>query len=205
MSEILLESRRRCCICFGLNRNTSIRQGQIAHIDGNRNNNSKDNLAFLCFDHHDQLDSKTSQSKNFTSVEVKRFREELHSAITEAFSKPITFGEVEAVVGTSIEGHYLRTYGNDSAELKITLMQNGNYHVSGIALHGTDREYGPNIGELDFITAFENGLKFKDSNHRPPYQVSIKIENGSLVVEEENEFGYFGVGARFGGTYERAT
>jgi hypothetical protein len=58
-AKVLLQARRRCCICFGLNRNTSIRQGQIAHLDGNASNNAEDNLAFLCFDHHDQYDSSS--------------------------------------------------------------------------------------------------------------------------------------------------
>jgi Holliday junction resolvase-like predicted endonuclease len=74
---ILVESRRRCCICFGLNRDLKVKSGQIAHLDKDNTNSSYDNLAFLYFDHHDQYDSKTSQSKNFTIKEVKRYREEL--------------------------------------------------------------------------------------------------------------------------------
>jgi hypothetical protein len=38
-------------------------------------------LAFLCFEHHDQFDSSTSQSKNFTLQEVKRYREELYEKV----------------------------------------------------------------------------------------------------------------------------
>ena len=80
-ADVLLKSRRRCCICFGLNRDTSIKQGQIAHLDHNPNNNKEDNLAFLCFDHHDQYDSKTRQSKNLTKLEVLYFKDELISTI----------------------------------------------------------------------------------------------------------------------------
>lgn len=76
-ADILVESRRRCCICYGLNSDLNIKFGQIAHLDKNNSNNSYDNLAFLCFDHHNQYDSKSSQSKNFTIKEVKRYREEL--------------------------------------------------------------------------------------------------------------------------------
>lgn len=76
-ADILVESRRRCCICYGLNRDLSIKKGQIAHLDKNNANNNYDNLAFLCFEHHDQYDSRTSQSKNFTIEEIKRYREEL--------------------------------------------------------------------------------------------------------------------------------
>lgn len=79
--EVLVTSRRRCCICYGLNRDISIKKGQIAHLDGDNNNNKFDNLAFLCFDHHDEYDGKTSQSKNFTIKEVKEYRAELYKNV----------------------------------------------------------------------------------------------------------------------------
>ena len=76
-THVLTSCRRRCCVCYGLNRDASGKQGQIAHLDRNPENNHNDNLAFLCFDHHDQYDSRTSQSKNLTANEVKHYREEL--------------------------------------------------------------------------------------------------------------------------------
>lgn len=78
-TDVLTQSRRRCCICFGLHRDESVKKGQIAHLDGDRNNNSLDNLAFLCFDHHDELDGKTSQSKGFILSEVRSYRNELYA------------------------------------------------------------------------------------------------------------------------------
>jgi hypothetical protein len=77
-AEVLVQSRRRCCVCFGLHRDEGVKKGQIAHLDGDRTNNKPQNLAFLCFDHHDELDSKTSQSKGLTGREVAEYREELH-------------------------------------------------------------------------------------------------------------------------------
>ena len=77
-TDVMTRSRRRCCICFGLSRDVGVKRGQIAHLDGDRSNSAAENLAFLCFDHHDQYDSRTSQSKNFTISEVKKYREELH-------------------------------------------------------------------------------------------------------------------------------
>jgi hypothetical protein len=67
-AEVLVKSRRRCCVCYGLKRDADIKQGQIAHLDQDPANNNESNLAFLCFDHHDQFDSKTSQSKNLTAI-----------------------------------------------------------------------------------------------------------------------------------------
>lgn len=77
-TQILVESRRRCCICFGLHRDEEIKKGQIAHLDGDRTNDSPGNLVFLCLAHHDEYDSRTSQSKNFTKDEVIHYRKELY-------------------------------------------------------------------------------------------------------------------------------
>jgi hypothetical protein len=76
-AEVLVQSRRRCSVCFGLNRDDSVKKGQIAHLDGNRDNNDIANLVFLCFDHHDEYDSSTSQSKGLARAEIERYREEL--------------------------------------------------------------------------------------------------------------------------------
>lgn len=77
-TAIVTKSRRRCAICFGLHGDRSKKRGQIAHLDRNRTNNVEDNLAFLCLDHHDEYDSKTSQSKGLTEQEVKVYRGQLY-------------------------------------------------------------------------------------------------------------------------------
>lgn len=87
--EILVLSRRRCAICFGLNNDKNIKRGQIAHLDRNRKNNRLDNLAFLCFDHHDEYDTITSQSKSLQINEVKTYRQELYQ-----YLKQVGFGRV---------------------------------------------------------------------------------------------------------------
>lgn len=69
-TDVLVQSRRRCCVCYALTRDTTIKRGQIAHIDKNASNNLPDNLAFLCLEHHDLYDTSTSQSKNLTAREV---------------------------------------------------------------------------------------------------------------------------------------
>jgi hypothetical protein len=76
-AEVLAQCRRRCCLCYGLNRDLKTKKGQIAHLDGDRNNNRIENLVFLCLEHHDEYDSRTSQSKGFLQPEIERFREEL--------------------------------------------------------------------------------------------------------------------------------
>ncbi len=77
-TEVFILSRRRCCVCYGLNRDDTAKKEQIAHPDEDPTNDVLDNLAFLCFNHHDDLDSKPSQSKGLTANEVKRYRQELY-------------------------------------------------------------------------------------------------------------------------------
>jgi len=71
-------------LCAGLHDDFGIKKGQIAHIDGNSSNSDSDNLVYLCLDHHDELDSKTSQSKGLTFEELKEYRRRLY----EHYSSP---------------------------------------------------------------------------------------------------------------------
>jgi len=66
-TKVLLKSKRRCCLCFGLNNDDAEKQGQIAHIDGNRSNSKEDNLAFLCMRHHALKGTKTRQHKGLST------------------------------------------------------------------------------------------------------------------------------------------
>ncbi len=80
-TDILVSSRRRCAICFGLHKNDNVKSGQIAHIDRDCNNNSFSNLVFLCLEHHDAYDSRNSQTKGYTPAELKHYRDELYDSI----------------------------------------------------------------------------------------------------------------------------
>jgi hypothetical protein len=65
-----------------LRKDTREKKGQIAHLDHNCANNNIGNLAWLCLEHHDQYDSRTSQSKGLTQQEVKKYRTQLHKAVS---------------------------------------------------------------------------------------------------------------------------
>jgi hypothetical protein len=76
---VLVKSRRRCCLCFWLEGIDEVQRGQIAHLDNDAANNKLDNLCFLCNkEHHDDYDTKRSQSKGLTKSEVKQYRRELY-------------------------------------------------------------------------------------------------------------------------------
>ncbi|WP_155644451.1 HNH endonuclease [Burkholderia anthina] len=208
-AHVLTRSRRRCCICYGLNRDTSIKQGQIAHIDQDSANAAEDNLVFLCMPCHDKYDSITRQSKNFTAAEIRHFRDELDQALTSAFSQPVAFGEVLSQPRQSSANHYIRIGGGvSSAELTIHTLPNGDVRVVGEALWGTNREYGPNIGTLDFLATPDGGVvRYEDHllEKERPYRAVLRFVENGLVFEEEGFNGYFGMNVTFAGTYARAT
>ncbi|WP_166240906.1 hypothetical protein [Paenibacillus turpanensis] len=89
-TDVLIKSKRRCCLCFGIQNDLDEKNGQIAHIDKNRDNNNFDNLAFLCFNHHDKYDAVTSQSKNYTKNEVKRYRDDLYGYYEKLYDNDIS-------------------------------------------------------------------------------------------------------------------
>lgn len=77
-TELLVRSRRWCALCFGLSFLRGPRKGQIAHVDRDSSNSEFGNLCWLCFEHHDEYDSQTSQSKRFTPAELRRHRDDLY-------------------------------------------------------------------------------------------------------------------------------
>jgi hypothetical protein len=76
-AQVLTNCARRCCLCFHLKRDFSEKEGQIAHLDHDKTNGAEDNLAFLCLPHHSLYDSRTSQHKNYTILEVKAARKKV--------------------------------------------------------------------------------------------------------------------------------
>jgi hypothetical protein len=98
-TAVLIKSRRRCPLCVGIAGDTSVKEGQIAHLDQNPANYSEDNLAFMCMPHHSIYDSTTSQHKNFTIHEVKLHRNRLYETFAEGI--PTTPAQKEPQNGSS--------------------------------------------------------------------------------------------------------
>lgn len=77
-ADVVIKSKRRCALCVFLDGNNSERLGQIAHLNGNNSDNRFENLVWLCLEHHDKFDSTTSQTKNYTQIEIKSYRDMLY-------------------------------------------------------------------------------------------------------------------------------
>src|SRR2546423_4966331 len=80
-TQVLIKSRRRCALCFGLRGDLREKNGQLAHVDRNPANSAADNLCYVCLEHHDQYDSSRSQSKGYTPGELRHHREALYADI----------------------------------------------------------------------------------------------------------------------------
>ncbi len=77
--EVMVASRRRCCLCVFLDELTDVRKGQIAHLNQNPRDSNFENLVYLCLEHHDEFDSRTSQSKSLMPEEVREYRDRLYA------------------------------------------------------------------------------------------------------------------------------
>lgn len=211
-TAVLVQSRRRCAICFGLDRDARLKSGQVAHLDKNSTNNAEENLAFLCLDHHDEYDSLSSQRKNFTIGEVKRFRDELYLTVNKAFAQQVHFGEIKVPPSDPYAGDYTRIDGGEnSAELKLTplpdsLEGDAQYYVSGLAIWGASRPHGPNFGTVEFVGQMNDERRIVHRRVRGGEEVITELSfigNGVLKVREENWVGEYGMNVTFEGTYQR--
>jgi len=78
-AQVAERARRRCAMCFALDNNPLQRDGQIAHIDHNADNNDPENLIWLCLRHHNDYDTRQSQGKSYTPCELKKYQSLLDS------------------------------------------------------------------------------------------------------------------------------
>jgi len=78
-TRVLLAARRRCCLCYFLHHRDEVRKGQIAHLNQNPADSRFSNLVWLCLEHHDEYDSRTSQAKGITQGEVVAYRNRLYA------------------------------------------------------------------------------------------------------------------------------
>ena len=85
-ARLLAESRRRCAICFGIHGDLEPKKGQIAHLDRDSSNPAEENLMFLCLVHHDEYDTKTSQSKGLIRAEVVKYYDEMLAELERRWS-----------------------------------------------------------------------------------------------------------------------
>jgi hypothetical protein len=106
VERLLVACRRRCCLCYFIGGDRSVRKGQIAHLNKRADDDRIENLVYLCFDHHDEFDSMTSQSKGLTEGEVRTWRDRLVAELetTPEPSNAVTT-QIATEVATSGDAH----------------------------------------------------------------------------------------------------
>jgi hypothetical protein len=77
--DVVVAARRQCCLCVFLFSRTEPRRGQIAHLNHDPGDSRFENLVYLCLEHHDEYDSRTSQSKGLLLDEVREYRDRLYA------------------------------------------------------------------------------------------------------------------------------
>jgi hypothetical protein len=125
LTEVLLRSRRRCCLCFGLNEDFDEKKGQVAHLDKDRNNNSPENLAFLCLEHHDAYDSRTSQSKGMTLGEIRAYSESLYAHFQLVVSRRLSISPSASYTREEFEEAIVFHTGTHRSQAVVELVRNG--------------------------------------------------------------------------------
>lgn len=203
-STLLLRCRRRCAICYGIDRDSTTKRGQIAHLDRNPSNNALDNLAFLCLVHHDEYDSKPSQSKRLTITEVKVYRAELEEALAASLAAPLMLSGSTKPASTANANDWTGVYRarspNAEAEIEVISNDGITYLIKGTAFYGTSNPLGPNIGELEGEGLTDNGSLVVSMG---AYSLRLTPAPEGVVGEEHAVEGIFGMGASFGMTYRK--
>lgn len=195
--KVIVDSRRRCCICFGLYRDFALKAGQVGHLDHDNTNNVVSNLAFLCFEHHDEYDSTTSQRKNYTLREAKTYRKELHDAVKLDLTK---VQDKES----PIVGSYLRLNDDGiSAQLLVSQLLDGRFHICGVAVAGKHCRHA----ELEFVgTLNHSEIEYveTEAKRRTPYVARfIFHRQGLSIAESEKKSSTFGAFIGFDGKYKK--
>ena len=145
--NLLVQTRRRCCLCVYLENDSNRKRVQIAHIDRDRSNSSESNLAPLCLDHHDEYDSRTSQSKGISPKEVIAYKELL---ISEIANGKYDFGPEPLApqsVNTNIENDAY-AYGLLFADVSRVI---ATHDPVGFIIPGHEDEYDLEIDDVIFV------------------------------------------------------
>lgn len=129
--ELLVSSARRCCLCFGVDHDYIEKIGQIAHLDGEPSNTKSGNLAWLCLEHHDKYDGKTSQSKNYTIAEIKRYRDDLYKEVAARRAEASATTDIndELVPESQLKDDIRALLGNINPRI-LKLLDEGNESIS---------------------------------------------------------------------------
>ncbi len=102
--QVLVATRRRCCLCYFLDGIKHQRKGQLSHIGQDPSRSTFDDAVWLCLEHHDQYDSSTSQSKGLRQGEVRDYRDKLYEELEATGVEPASLTSPDAVKSVGQSG-----------------------------------------------------------------------------------------------------
>ncbi len=136
-ANVLIKSRRRCCLCFYWELDDSQKDGQLAHIDRDSSNSAEENLVYLCFRHHNKYDAKGRIGKNLTAKELRYTRDQLYAAMaalpTPHVSVTIEINREFDAYSQEDQAHLLETVKhalNRQSDLHILTKRRGSVRLS---------------------------------------------------------------------------
>ena len=100
-SAVLMASRRRCALCFGIDGDTTEKDGQIAHVQDPADS-SLENAAWLCSRHHARYDAKSRQTKGYTPAELREYRTQLVQYVSQPTAWPDLAAHVKTPRGPGV-------------------------------------------------------------------------------------------------------
>ena len=103
-TQVAVASRRRCCLCYYIGGIKDERKGQLSHIGKDPSRSTFDDAVWLCLEHHDEYDGKTSQSKGLMEKEVRHYRDELYAELEESGVQPASSPAVDSVKSVGQSG-----------------------------------------------------------------------------------------------------
>lgn len=87
-ASILFMSDRTCCVC-----NERGKTLQIHHIDDNPSNNSFENLAVLCVEHHNETLLQGGFGRKLDAAQVRMYRDDWHNRVQARRDKLVNLNE----------------------------------------------------------------------------------------------------------------
>jgi hypothetical protein len=173
----MVRARRRCCICFHLDSDLSVKELQIAHLDRDRTNNTPQNLVGLCLPHHDAYDSRRRQTRNFTAGEVRIYRDALDAILakrheTLEMNSTIAAGSARlssaSILGRVVDAHDRAAAGMERSErangialkhlARVAVEEEGDFPAATEALMSTVRLASSYDPDFSIPTGFDAGF-----------------------------------------------
>lgn len=172
-TAVLLASKRRCALCFGLDGDTTENEGQVAHVDRNPLNVKRENAAWLCTRHHSRYDSRSRQTKGHTPEELRAYESMLFEYLASPASWPDSRQHSTRGPGVSLE-----TFDRRLPTYRVTIefiraMVNGGRHDLQVIL-----KFAADTDEALFL--FDDHLA---EYLRVLYKQAIRLRTLSILIE----------------------